>query len=254
LPEWADVLNLHIALLELHIQSAPPPIPFTLSAEEATQRRRAGIPLLGGHELQPDWPTFTELVRQVCQTAAAHRPDLAQAFHAIQDRPQEQPEQVRSWIRRYLAENKPDETDNEGIITFALNQALRPFLRRFALDHGDLLDDESWRQGYCPVCGGEPDYAALGSQDEGRRYLLCSRCDNEWSYKRLGCPFCENADHNRLSYFPEQAGPHRIYVCDQCQRYLKAIDLRGALGRVLLPVERILTIPMDVAAREQGYR
>jgi hypothetical protein len=36
-------------------------------------------------------------------------------------------------------------------------------------------------------------------------------------------------------------------------RYLKTIDLREVERDVLLPVERILTVAMDAAARAEGY-
>ena len=94
--------------------------------------------------------------------------------------------------------------------------------------------------------------AALSQEEEGARYLLCSRCDNEWLYKRLGCPFCENSDYSKLSFYPEEDGPHRLYVCHKCKRYLKVIDLHRAPDR-LLPVERILTLGLDVHAQELGF-
>jgi FdhE protein len=69
----------------------------------------------------------------------------------------------------------------------------------------------------------------------------------------MQCPFCGNADHDQLAYFPSKDGVYRLYVCKACRRYLKTIDLRQAEGRVLA-VEPILTVSMDLSAREEGYR
>jgi len=261
MPEWAEVLDLQIALLEAQMETNVPAVKVQLSGEQATQRRRQGIPLVSGRELRLDWDTFTALYRRVCQIAAAHRADLAEAFGELAEMPDRDPEQLQSWVFHLMAEGKLSQDDELGLKSFALTHTLRPFLRRYAQAYASLVDEGGWRRGYCPICGGEPDFASLSDRDEGARHLLCSRCDNEWLYKRLGCPFCKVAAHGKIRYYPEEKGPHRLYVCDECKRYLKTIDLRrappvqttGLRGRVLLPVERVLTMGMDVAAREKGY-
>jgi FdhE protein len=47
---------------------------------------------------------------------------------------------------------------------------------------------------------------------------------------------------------------HRLYVCDHCKRYLKAVDQRVAGTAVDLIAEPILTWSLDRAAREKGYQ
>jgi formate dehydrogenase maturation protein FdhE len=42
-------------------------------------------------------------------------------------------------------------------------------------------------------------------------------------------------------------------VCDNCRRYLKVLDGRQAPTGPLLPLQRIITVGMDMAARQQGY-
>ena len=56
-----------------------------------------------------------------------------------------------------------------------------------------------------------------------------------------------------LAYFTDDEGLYRLYVCEQCKRYLKAIDLRQAQAEVLLPLERYYTLDLDAQAQEQGY-
>lgn len=252
LPDWAEVLDLQIALLEAQIEAAAPKVQAQLDGEEATQRRQSGLALISSRELRLDWDAFSALYRRVCQISAEHRADLADSFRTLEKVPDEEPEKLQSWASRFMVENRLSE-DASGLTTFVLTHTLRPFLRRYAQAYASLVDEAGWKRGYCPVCGGEPDFASLSASQEGARTLLCSRCDNEWLYARLGCPFCENKDYRRISYFSEEKGLHRLYVCDNCQRYLKTVDLRGALGRVLLPVERVLTLGMDLAAQEAGY-
>jgi FdhE protein len=255
LPEWAEVLDLQIDLLEAESEADVDPVQTKLTGAEATDRRRHGIPLITGRELELDWDAFAPLYRRVCQVAATHRNDLAGEFKMLAEAADAEPEAVRSWVAHLMAEGRLDETiDPDGLKTFVLTHALRPFLRAYAEAYGSLVDEAGWHRGYCPICGGEPDFAAIVPEEGGPRRLICSRCDNEWQFVRLGCPFCETRDHAQVHFYPEEDGSHRLYVCDNCGRYLKAIDLRQAPGRVLLAVERVLTVPMDVAAREQGYQ
>ena len=107
-----------------------------------------------------------------------------------------------------------------------------------------------WHCAYCPVCGGTPSFAAL-TGEFGSRTLLCSRCNGEWSYRRVGCPFCEGGDSQ--TFYPSEDGKYRLYLCESCHRYLKTIDLREAGVDVCLPVECLVTVAMDLAAQEKGY-
>jgi FdhE protein len=115
------------------------------------------------------------------------------------------------------------------------------------------LTGVNWRKNRCPVCNGEPNFAYL-DRDDGVRWLICSRCRAEWRYKRLVCPFCENDDPAKLKYYPAgEKKNYRLYVCDVCTRYLKAVDLRKAGENTLLLAEPVLTWSLDLAAREEGY-
>ena len=134
-----------------------------------------------------------------------------------------------------------------------MDLALKPYLEWAAEQVLPYVDQQCWRRGCCPVCGGAPDFAMLDAE-VGTRYLLCSRCNSQWLYHRLGCPFCETTDHTKLLYYPSEDGVYRLYVCRACRRYLKTIDLRQVGRVVLLPVERVTTVAMDAAAQEKGYR
>lgn len=115
------------------------------------------------------------------------------------------------------------------------------------------MDQERWRRNYCPICGGHPDFAFL-EKELGARWLLCSRCDTEWLFQRLQCPYCGNQTQKDLAYFTDDEGLYRLYVCEQCHKYIKAIDLRVAKSDILLPLERLFTLDMDRQAQEKGYQ
>jgi FdhE protein len=256
MPNWGEVLDLQIAILEVQMEADLPVAPGVPDAEEATRRRRAGVPLVTGRELALDWKAFAALYTRVCEIGASHRSDLADEFEKLKKMASDR-ELLAAWVIQFMTESQlAGDDDASGLRAFVLTHTLRPFLRRYAEACTSLVDESGWRRGYCPVCGGEPDLASLGGphdRGEGTRFLLCSRCDYEWPYPRVGCPYCENKDHASISYYSEAEGPHRLYVCQLCKRYLKTVDVRAAPGRVLLPVERILTIGMDVMARESGY-
>jgi len=114
------------------------------------------------------------------------------------------------------------------------------------------VNQERWRRGYCPICGGNPDFAFL-DKERGARWLLCSGCDAEWLFQRLECPYCGTQDQDALAYFTDDEGLYRLYVCERCKRYLKALDLRQAKSEVLLPLERLFTFDIDAQAQEYGY-
>ena len=107
-----------------------------------------------------------------------------------------------------------------------------------------------WHRGYCPICGGRPAIAALIS-DSSPRTLLCPRCHGEWSFGRIGCPFCKSKEGQ--TYYAGEEGRYRLYVCGACNRYLKTVDVREQGTEWSLPVECLLTVSMDIAAQEKGF-
>jgi len=43
----------------------------------------------------------------------------------------------------------------------------------------------------CPMCGSQPLLGVLRPEgDGGKRFLLCSFCSHEWSFRRIFCPSC----------------------------------------------------------------
>jgi FdhE protein len=69
----------------------------------------------------------------------------------------------------------------------------------------------------------------------------------------MQCPYCDNTEGTSLSFLTSDDGLYRIYLCEQCKSYLKAIDLRKTTRDVVVAVESLTTVAMDAQAQEKGY-
>jgi FdhE protein len=251
-PALAEIVDLHHDLLQAQAQVQVSPAQPQCDEQQALASLQQGTPLLHSQELTLDWEAFGALFAQVCRIAAQHRDDLAQQFQQLLALQENDPGQVRALAVSYLGAGDRDGDREDELLSFVLNHALRPFLLAFARAHAPLVRQEYWKRGQCPVCGGEPDMAFL-EEEPVNRYLVCSRCDAQWLFGRIKCAFCANDDPHKLSFYPSEDKVYRVYTCQKCQRYLKAIDLRKARQRVLFPVERVTMLALDIAAREKGY-
>jgi len=226
-------------------------IPDSLRREAVVRRTERGLPALNFSDLALDWPLLQELFVEVA-AAFAEYPQLFGEIPEQLKEPRAGKKAVRAWFK---GDNLPPTlagAASENILQAIIHAALKPLLASYSRSLIGWVDLEHWRRGYCPICGGAPDFAFLETE-RGARCLLCSRCDTEWGFQRLECPYCGTRDQNALAYFTDDEGLYRLYVCEQCKRYLKAIDLRQAQAEVLLPLERYYTLGLDAQAQEQGY-
>jgi len=252
-PDLAKTLDLHIALIAARAEVAPGVSPEWF--ERARARLVRGEPALSLDDLEVDWERVARHAETVCQIAGSHEREHSEALAQIASRltrAAEDADAIQALTARCLTDRSADRNPDHGLLAFVLNQALHPFLQSYAAAAAPLLKEIRWDHRLCPVCGCPPDFAAL--EDEvGERRLLCSLCDAEWQYRRVGCPFCGNEDSRSLGYFPTDKGPYRLYVCERCKGYLKTVDFRETWLRRPLPVERILTVGLDVSAAGLGY-
>jgi len=226
-----------------------------LSSETIHKRMQKGLPLAGFDELDLDWA----LVREVFVEVIA-------AFASYQELFGETPERLRKPGAGRLLTRKavkawftgkelpPTLLDgvSENLMQTLIQSTLKPFLAGYSQALISSVEQEFWHRGYCPICGGSPDLAFL-HKEYGARWLLCSRCDSEWLFQRLECPYCDTKEQSALAFFTDEKELYRLYVCEQCKCYLKAIDLRKADSEILLPLERLYTMDLDSQAKEYGY-
>ncbi|CCO08974.1 formate dehydrogenase accessory protein FdhE [Desulforamulus hydrothermalis] len=139
------------------------------------------------------------------------------------------------------------------LLNFLALVACRPFLKSYGQAVLARLPLQDWLHSHCPVCGDLPAMAKLVGQ-QGQRKLYCGRCETEWRYKRIGCPYCKEDNVSQASFITLEDGQqYRIYLCERCQTYLKTVDERVS-GEVDLFCEDLATVALDRIARAEGYR
>jgi len=228
----------------------------TLTEEAARNRLENGMPLINFDELALDWSLIQEVFTEVTAAFADYPGlfgDLPESLSDTKPHPTLSEKAARAW---YEGEPLPLTTSDDETAQQLCQAIVHATMKSFLLNHAKavqgMIDPERWRRGYCPVCGGSPDLAYL-EKEVGARWLLCSRCDTEWVFQRMECPYCNNYDQEKLSYYTNDEGLYRLYICDNCHQYIKTIDLRKAKTEVILPLERLFTLPLDAQAQELSY-
>jgi FdhE protein len=256
-PELERTINLHLELVAARDQIEAKAPQIEVDKRQVDELLDERVPLLRHWEPEWDEDSFTSLLGQVCEIASRHREELAPQFDQIRSLLEDDLQQTRQIVSAYLMDGTVEapgrpEVDRE-LLSFVLNNSLHPFLQACASVFIPLIDDKKWYQPSCPVCGGEPDLGYLEETVGGLR-LLCSRCDTVWTSKRGECVFCGNSDGATFAYYLSDDDVYRLYVCGECKRYLKVIDGRKTASEPVLPVQRIVTVGMDVSARQEGYQ
>ncbi|MFC1926379.1 formate dehydrogenase accessory protein FdhE [Chloroflexota bacterium] len=239
--------------IEEHISTAQ----TTLSQSEVLDRLQQGTPLLEWEALLFDWSALHKLFLEIATAAADYHKDAAGDFEALKGFASDiaaLQEAVKLWYHgQSLLPLADAHSVNEELLVALVHDALKPFLNAHSGVLIELVEQEQWSRGYCPVCGGKADIAFL-DKERGFIWLLCSRCDAQWLFQRQQCSYCGNRDQDTLAYFGDDKGLYRLYVCEKCRTYLKVIDLRQTEEEILLPLERVLTVDMDKQGQERGYK
>jgi formate dehydrogenase maturation protein FdhE len=208
------------------------------------ERLQSGKPQLSFEHLSIDPHSFAELVQKILTRLIAYQGEEV-------DTPVIKEDDLFEKAQQHILNTQSIE--NTDLLDLAIDQALMPYLEHTASQVIPHLDTKKWLRGNCPCCGTESNFAYLDA--EGTRILVCSRCRTQWRYRRTGCPYCSNIDPKTLRYYPAgEKKSYRLYVCDSCKRYLKAVDFRVAGTDIDLIAEPILTWSLDKAAREKGYQ
>jgi hypothetical protein len=266
-PELADAADMHIELIE-HIRRIQSRIPlpwFELNSAAVAKHNADGRPIVRFEDIPLELTDLRLLVRQTADVLRRHGAlddaDYAEIQHIGRD--MKLLAVASAWYRRAaergatvsaalggVSPNQSAQDSPTGMLDQVLGLAMRPFLSRCAevLQRADL---SAWTHGFCPLCGGEPDFAVITPAAE--RHLICGRCSLHWNFASLTCPHCNNSDRGRITSFATPDGQYRVYACDVCHRYLKAYDGRRASRPVMHIVDGVATLPLDAAAMQRGY-
>ena len=257
--ELAGLLDFYYDLYQVQFEAkASLPGPEVRDDLAMRQRLAGGVPQLTFDQLGIEPEPFARLVEQIGAVLVRHNPAGETDRHEQPAPSEEMVALARQVFETWdtLTAPKLDAKYEPGahaepdhLPMLAVGFALAPYLQRAAELILPCLDLSLWAEGFCPICGGQPNLALL-EQSRGARQLFCSRCDGSWIYRRIGCPFC--GSEGKQTYYPSQDGAHRLYVCPDCHRYLKTADLREIHRPVYPQVERLILVGMDLAVQQIG--
>jgi len=252
---------MQLALIDVQrrVQSRVP-LPWIQPAPDWIQQQQAaGRPLVRFGDIPLDWTDFRLAFRQTADVLrrfdALEAPDY-DAIMALGREGNALEPIVTKWYAATSGlegANAADRTPDGAppSLEQVLVLAIRPFLARCAEALSQRGDTAGWAHGHCPFCGWEPDFAVI--TPSAARHLICGRCNGQWTFDSLTCPFCSNDDRALITSFATRDGRYRVYACDVCRRYLKAYDGRKAARPVMPAVDTIATLPLDAAAMQRGY-
>ena len=254
-PDLASAVDLQIELLQLHRRVQPRvPLPsIRLETEYLNGLLQNGQPILQFEQIPVDWGDMRFLLRATASAMRTHDA-LEDADNRRAEMLSRDSTALAAAVKIWYESVRPGAAalGADAALEHVFQQAMRPFLTRTAEAIMARSDFAGWRQGICPLCGGEPDLAVITPAAD--RVLICGRCAARWRFAQLTCPFCTNSDRSRMTSFASRDGQYRLNACDVCQRYLKAYDARNASRPVMPAVDSVATLPLDAAAIQRGYR
>jgi FdhE protein len=229
----------------------------TLGKESIDERLFRGQPLIKYNDIVFDWTLLNDIFVNVIDVFSEYEDlfgTVPESLVKLRLRNVIPRGLVRAWFKgtRLPASIATDNLEEHLLLEAIVHATIKPYLVCYARAFSGLINNERWRRNICPVCSGKPDFSYL-DKDKGARWLVCSRCDTSWLFQRIECPFCGNQEQQDLSVFSDESGLYRLYSCERCHKYIKAIDLRATDKYIILPVERVLTLTMDSQAQAEGY-
>ena len=259
-PFTKDILTSYKSLIEL-MQDIPINVP-KLEKERHLQELKAkeGFPIFPREALPVDPVAYRKILSRIIgylshQQTEEQRP-LERCLQELETDPQWSTALSNAILNR--DNNKITEVAQKaGLIPerlyFLAKLALKPSLEAIRSACSDILDIDLWDQGYCPICGSEPNMAYLDKK--GKRHLHCELCGQQWPYPRVNCPFCRNEDQQTLGYFhSEKEHGLRVDFCRKCGRYIKTVDRREFEVETPMDLEYLATLHLDILAEKEGFK
>ncbi|MGD9142948.1 MAG: formate dehydrogenase accessory protein FdhE [Dehalococcoidia bacterium] len=252
------LLEFYRGLLQAQSKAHKPATPtgLSLSSDAIQQHMLKGLPLVSFDDLVLDWPSVQNMFTKVVAVFTRY-PELFGEIASSMKEPEAgrllTRKAAKAWFTGKVLPQELLEGVRENLIQTIIQATFQPFLTDYSRALIKSVDQDNWRRGYCPICGGNPDMAFL-EKEIGARWLMCSRCDFQWLFQRLECHCCGNREQKFLSFLADDTEQYRLYACEQCKSYLKAVDLRKTDDEVLLPLERLNTLDLDSQAKSYGYQ
>ncbi len=259
-PASRPALESYGELARLMIQAEPTPKAKRSEQAHLEIRRKEGFPLFARDTLPVDFAAASHLLGRFFKyLSETTRNDQAGLHKALR-----QSEEDAQWnerlLKAILEQDEPDLTVMAaqvalapGVLLFLGKTALRPSLSALRHLTESRIDEKRWGHGYCPLCGSQPDMARFTKK--GKRRLHCELCGQEWTFARMGCPFCNERAQESVGYLEAETEEGlRVYFCRSCQRYLKTIDGRVFEEAAPLEIENLATLHLDLIAQDNGFK
>lgn len=241
---YKKILDIRVDYLDrLHAAITP----IAINDHILKSKIKEGFPLIDIRNLQTDYPLMsTYFLKLLAIVDGFHEKDT-EKLTALACEPNE----FKTVIEKTL--QGETHTDYPNVLPFFLEETIHPIFEVHASFLKDRTELTDWVCGYCPICGMQPILGYIKGE-EGKKYLICKACDSKWSFPRIKCPCCGTNDPIHLSYLTsKEDSRHRIEICDNCQNYLKVIDLRSTDQNIDASIENLLTLHLDIIARKKGY-
>ncbi len=261
-PSYQDILGFYEQVFEAQEKSKQDiSIPLIrIESDILSVKKDNDMPLIDVSRFRVDTAAATTLLTNICNLAQTLETDMSKDAQKIKEAIQNRdlnPEKLFSAIldnSELILEQQSEKIDMpvSKLIMFAY-LCMAPSITVCARQLASYLDKEvTHNQGYCPICGNQPDLAFL--DEDGKRHLKCCFCSHQWVTKRMGCSYCQNSDPDKQHYlYSDDEKEYRVNLCDACGNYIKVVDLRQ-MNRYFYPgLELISTLHLDLKAKENGY-
>jgi len=230
----------------------------SLTRETAAEKLSTGVPLLRGATLDIDWPAVKRRLQDVVGALAQRRADAAPALAKAIRSGQLDIAELTAAVLAGQPHGIHERADALGLdvplTASVLSLVLFPVLVPIRAGLEPLFSADSWKEGYCPVCGSFPKLGEFRGLEQ-TRFLRCGLCAAQWQFPRLQCPCCGNRDHRQLGYLHVEGeeGKCRAGTCQECRQYIKMVSTLTPLSPLKLLVTDVATVHLDLLAADRGF-
>jgi FdhE protein len=219
--------------------------------------RPAAAPLLAGVTLAVDPTLVRRWVRRLLQQAAKVTTPSTAPLAAVDTRrfdPLPLHEAAVCLDEPRLADLAKANGTDPGALGALMQLATMPLLQAC----GRYLAQQvpiDWSYGYCPVCGAWPILAEVRGLERTHRWR-CGRCGGDWGLALLRCPYCGEANHQRLGSITaeDDEAACAVDTCLTCRGYVKTRAVLQPTPPYAVVLEDLATVEWDIVALERGYR
>lgn len=256
----AELLDFYEKILSEEYRSEAKPDVSLLCGPHLEGRNRKGQPLVERSAFVIDLPSAEALFWRLSGIVKARGGEVGERVEQIEEAIKYGSLALERLLQEAAAEEGALQRMAEEcsldpeLLTFLASSSIRPSVEGCAKALIPFADLNAWYKRICPLCGSPPKMAELkGEQWTSFRWLYCAFCGMSWPYRRLGCPFCGNQDHQRLDLlYVEEDRRCRIETCGACRRCIKVVDNKEFFG--LIPfLEDLATPHLDLLALERGF-